>query len=116
MRRRRAEDGFASVAAAGLVALVLLVTAVSAGAVAVAAARHRVEGVADLAALAAARRAIVGEAAACEAAAQVARRNAARVVSCRLDGLDALVEVERPLPGRLAGLGSARAWARAGRG
>ncbi len=46
--------------------------------------RHRVAGAADLAALAASRASVAGDDG-CEAARDVARRNGARLVSCRMD-------------------------------
>ncbi|MGC4745350.1 Rv3654c family TadE-like protein [Micromonospora sp. DT201] len=57
---------------------------------------------ADLGALAGAARAFDGDAMACASAADIAGRNGARLVDCRLDGLDLLVTVEvafTPLPG-----------------
>ncbi|MFD3654384.1 Rv3654c family TadE-like protein [Streptomyces sp. NPDC058620] len=50
------------------------------------AARHRAGGAADLAALAAADRALQGPAAACEAAGRVARAQEAEVVRCAVQG------------------------------
>ena len=109
------DDGFVAVVAAGLICLaVLLGSAVWALGLA-RGGRHAAETAADLAALAGARNAILGESGACDHARDVARENGARLVSCRLDGLDAVVEVERALPGRMAAFGPVRARARAGR-
>ncbi|HVV12307.1 Rv3654c family TadE-like protein [Amycolatopsis sp.] len=73
--------------------------------------RHRAVNAADLAALAAAGQADLGVATACGRAQTVAEEMTVRLVGCRLDGWDALVEVEAAAPG---GLGSASAHARAG--
>ncbi|NYH44528.1 secretion/DNA translocation related TadE-like protein [Micromonospora jinlongensis] len=57
---------------------------------------------ADLGALAGAAQALDGDAVACASAADIVRRNAARLVGCHLDGPDVLVTVEvtfTPLPG-----------------
>ncbi|MBQ6641088.1 MAG: flp pilus-assembly TadE/G-like family protein [Saccharopolyspora sp.] len=75
-------------------------------------ARHRAEGAADLAALAAASHATAGGTAACEQAERVARGMHASVLDCRLSGPDARVIVaERTsaLPGLLSSQVSARA-------
>lgn len=73
--------------------------------------RQRAANTADLAALAAAGGAARGGKAACERANSIAAKAAVRLVTCRLDGWDALVEVEAAAP---AGLGVASAHARAG--
>jgi secretion/DNA translocation related TadE-like protein len=75
-------------------------------------ARHRARAAADLAAFGAALRAWDGELAACARADELSGRNAARLVACRLEGLDAVVTVE--VDSGLPGVGSARASARAG--
>ena len=89
---------------------VLAVAVVLVGAAALA--RHRAGTAADLAALAAAGRAVLGEPDACAAAAHVARANAAALVACSVDG-SAVVEVRVAVPVRLAGLGVHVASARA---
>jgi secretion/DNA translocation related TadE-like protein len=76
--------------------------------------RHRAEGAADLAALAAAATAVRGERSACGEARWVAEGMGASVRSCRLSGWDALVEVVAVPPGVLGHFGSAEARARAG--
>ncbi|MGC4877574.1 Rv3654c family TadE-like protein [Micromonospora sp. DT43] len=65
-------------------------------------AAQRAAVAADLGALAGAARALDGDAVACASAADIAQRNAGRLVDCHLDGLDVLVTVEvafTPLPG-----------------
>jgi secretion/DNA translocation related TadE-like protein len=77
--------------------------------------RHRASTVADLAALAAAGRALDGESAACSLAQVVAQAQRARVLECHIDAEGAvIVEVEVSLSGPLAALPPARVRARAG--
>ncbi|MET8994495.1 Rv3654c family TadE-like protein [Amycolatopsis sp. NPDC004169] len=76
-------------------------------------ARHRAESAADLGALAAASHASEGPIGACERARWVADRMAVRLVTCRWQNLDALVEVEAPTP-PLPGWPKPAAHARAG--
>jgi len=74
--------------------------------------RHRAEGAADLAALAAAAHAPGGERSACIRARQVVAAAHADVLNCALTGLDARVEVTAPtpaLPGMVTSQVSARA-------
>jgi len=97
------------IALSGVLA-VLTAAVVLVGAAAVA--RHRAGTAADLAALAAAGRAVLGEPDACDVAAQVARANAAALASCSVDG-SAVVEVRVDVPVRLGGLGVHVASARA---
>ena len=86
--------------------------AVALGSVAVT--RHRAASAADLAALTAAVHAREGASAACAAARRAAATQQAVLVSCRLDGLEVVVEVTvRPGPA-LARLGLATGRARAG--
>jgi secretion/DNA translocation related TadE-like protein len=64
--------------------------------------RHQARTAADLGALAGAARAVQGPAVACERARQLASANRARLVSCRLDGFEIVIEVRvtvTPLPG-----------------
>lgn len=112
--RRGGDEGFVTVAMAGLILVLVSVTVLVAGLGAVAVTRHRAATAADLAALAAAGQALEGRVTACRAAARVAEAQGAEVADCRLDGSDALVEVTVRPPGRLGALGAARAWARAG--
>jgi secretion/DNA translocation related TadE-like protein len=111
----RDDAGFVTTFAIGVIPLLLLLGGVVASATAVAATRHRAEGAADLAALAAAHHALEGDRAACAAAEHVAQANGADVLSCRLEGADAVVEVASRLPGRLSPLGQVHGKARAGR-
>ncbi|HUR12937.1 MAG TPA: Rv3654c family TadE-like protein [Mycobacteriales bacterium] len=117
-RRRgwRGDRGFVTPFAAGLIPLLLLTGGFVAAATAVAATRHAAEAAADVAALAAARHALEGERPACDAAEHVAVENGARLVSCRLEGLEAVLTVAVSPPGRLASLGDVHGEARAGRG
>lgn len=79
-----------------------------------AAARHRAEAAADLAALAAAGEAIWGAGRACAAAARIATENGAQLDRCELKGDVAEIRVRRQLRlGRLSGR-TAFASARAG--
>jgi secretion/DNA translocation related TadE-like protein len=77
-------------------------------------ARHRAASAADLAALAAADRALEGSAAACAAAAAIAAEHAAAITRCRLDGEIVEVTAAVVLPSALRALGPAMARARAG--
>lgn len=76
--------------------------------------RHRATGAADLAALAAADYAPDGEQAACGWARWVTDRMRVQLISCQLDGWDALVRTSADPPGPLARFGAATARARAG--
>jgi secretion/DNA translocation related TadE-like protein len=100
-----------------MVAVIAAVLLFATGILAVGAAtvtRHRVAGAADLAALAAADYAPDGEQAACGWARWVTDRMRVRLVSCQLDGWDALVQTSGDPPGPLARFGAATAHARAG--
>jgi secretion/DNA translocation related TadE-like protein len=91
-----------------LLAVGFVVVAVGIGAALVGVAltdRHRARVAADLGALAGARWAVDGADTACERAGGIVAANGARLVACRLDGLD--IEVT-------AQVGPARASARAG--
>jgi secretion/DNA translocation related TadE-like protein len=114
VRAGRDDAGFVTVAVAGLLLVLLSVTSLVAVLGAVGVARHRAAAAADLAALAAAERALEGPSAACTAAATVARRQSARLTSCSLDGLEAWVEVTVRPPGRVGLMGEARARSHAG--
>ena len=113
-RGLRSENGFVTLAVAGLALVLIAVSAVVATLGAVAVARHRAAASADLAALAGAGHAVEGGDSACAAAADVARAQGARLTGCRLEGLDVVVEVTVTPPGRLGLLGRARAISRAG--
>ena len=111
---RRARDGGSAVVwvlGIGMVFVLIAVVMATAGAAAVA--RHRAQAAADLAALAGALRASEGAPTACQRAADVSAQNGARLIECRLDGLDVVVAVE-VAPALLSGVGAARGAARAG--
>lgn len=64
--------------------------------------RHEARTAADLGALAGAARVIEGPAVACRRAGQVASANGGRMTSCRVEGLEIVIQVEltvTPLPG-----------------
>jgi len=92
----------ATVAAIGLLGMLLLVTWVSVGCVHVAVAAHRAGAAADLAALAGAQ-ALRDGADACAAVGRVAARNDGRVTACSAEGADVRVTVEVETP-TMAGL------------
>jgi len=99
---------FACFALTGLVAVTAVLVQVG-GAVA---ARHRAQGAADLAALAAAQALTGGDESACAAATSLARRMQAEVSECTVDGWD--VVVSTAVAGPMLVSGPARAVARAG--
>ena len=113
VRCQRSDTGSATVwvLATGVVLVLIAVTLAMAGAATVS--RHRAQAAADLAALAGALRAWDGEPVACQRAADISARNGARLVECRLDGLDLVVAVE-VVPTQLVVIGVARGVARAG--
>lgn len=108
------DRGAATLWAAGGIAAVLVVTIAVVWAAVAVNTRHRAAAAADLAALAAASRAIHGERPACARARWVADRMRTTLKSCRLTGWDALVEVTATPPTVLASFGPAEARARAG--
>ena len=108
------DAGVAGVLVMALASVLALVGALSSTLAAVAVARQRAAGVADLAALAAAGLALEGPAVACGRASALARRNGGRLTSCRLDGEQVEVVAEVQPAGVLGGLGAATARARAG--
>lgn len=103
----RLADDRGSATVAWLAALVLCMTlgAVAFAVAEFASARARVAAAADLAALAAANRALFSDG--CERAAAVARSNDAVLRSCSADGMDATVRVEGQARGALARLAQA---------
>ncbi|MBO4239466.1 Rv3654c family TadE-like protein [Pseudonocardia alni] len=112
---RRGDDaGVASVWAATAAAVLLLVGIVGVDLAAATRARHVASAAADLSALAAAGRSVDGTAVACARAAELASRNGAELLTCRLDGWDAMVETRVAWSGLLPLRGPARARARAG--
>ncbi|TNC21065.1 Rv3654c family TadE-like protein [Amycolatopsis alkalitolerans] len=104
----RGDRGTATVWAAGAIASLMVVVGLLLSLGSVIETRHRATSAADLAALAAAGRAGAGPVAACERARSVAVRMAVRLVGCRFERWDALVEVEADVPG-LPGVCSAHA-------
>ncbi|WP_236796294.1 Rv3654c family TadE-like protein [Amycolatopsis sp. GM8] len=107
----RDERGSATVWTAGAIAALLAVAGLLFALGSAVVTRHRATDAADLAALAAAGQAEQGTSAACAQARSVAERMSVRLVGCRFEQWDALVEVEADAPG---GLGVASAHARAG--
>ena len=112
--RPRGQAGSAAVLVLAACSVLVLLGAVAAALAAVGVARHRAASAADLAALAAADRALQGERSACDRARRAATAVGAEVAACRLDGDDAVVTVRVEPTGRLAALGAASATARAG--
>ena len=110
------DDGFVTLAVAGLALVLAALASVVVALGAVGVARHAAASAADLAALSAARHALEGSDAACGAARRVALRQGARVVTCELVGLDAWLQVVVRPTGPLGSLGVARATAHAGPG
>ncbi len=113
-RRCRGERGVAGILVLSLAAVLLLVGLVSAALAAVVVARQRAAAAADLSALAAAERAVLGSEAACARAVTIAGLAGARVVRCSVRGdvVEVVAEV-RPL-GRVGMLGTTTGRARAG--
>jgi len=98
-----------------VLALAGALAVVGAAAVLVAAAvtaRHRAGGAADLAALAAAGRAVTGDPAACAVAGEIAERNGARLTACTVED-GGVVAVTVVVPVRLGPLGRHDATGRA---
>ncbi|GAA4611780.1 Rv3654c family TadE-like protein [Saccharopolyspora hordei] len=91
---RGAATAASAVVALALLALLVLVLQLGAATVA----RHRAEGAADLAALAAAAHAVRGTGPACARATEVADGMRTAVTDCRLEGWNARVTVEADLP------------------
>ncbi|RBY74656.1 hypothetical protein DQ238_21470 [Geodermatophilus sp. TF02-6] len=115
MRRSSRSAGERGSATVWVVALSGVLAAIGVAAVLVGAAvvgRHRATGAADLAALAAAERAVRGDSRACAVAAEVARANGAHLTACTVDGAS-VVEVAVEVPVRLGPVGAHRAGARA---
>ena len=90
--RRRPEDGAGSVLAVAMIGLLVTVTVAAGGVVGVVATHRIAQSAADLAALAGAA-ALQDGGDACGQAAEVARRNRARLSSCAVDGWNVSVEV-----------------------
>jgi secretion/DNA translocation related TadE-like protein len=113
-RRVTGDDGSATVLVLALVLVLATLTGLLLSLGAVAVARHRAASVADLAALAAAERALAGTTVACAVARRTAAAAGGWLTRCDVTGEVAeVVAAVRPA-GRLAGLGPATARARAG--
>ncbi|MCX5068769.1 flp pilus-assembly TadE/G-like family protein [Micromonospora lupini] len=100
--RPDAQRGGATLLLLALGLVFVLVGTFGAAVAAAGMAAQRAAVAADLGALAGAARALDGDSVACASAADIAQRNAGRLVDCLLDGLDVLVTVEvafTPLPG-----------------
>ena len=111
---RHADDGFATIWAAGAVLVLVALFAFGMHLAAATSARHRAEAAADLAALAAAAHTVDGEPVACAYAVRVVRGMNARLASCRVSGWEAFVEVTVEPALRLPGGDAAGGRARAG--
>ncbi len=98
------DSGLASVVAAALVAVLVVVAGAVLALGQVVVVRQRAATAADLAALAGASAVLRGgvDAEVCDRAAAVARAGGARLEACEVAGADVVVEVSHPLP-RLAG-------------
>ncbi|WP_198586916.1 Rv3654c family TadE-like protein [Glycomyces xiaoerkulensis] len=108
------ERGSATVLAVGAMAATVVLAA---GFVAVGqagAARHRAQGAADAAALAGAAKVLIGEEAACGAAARLVSGNGAELQSCEVNDLEVTVRVTADANGVPAVFGPAQAVSRAG--
>jgi secretion/DNA translocation related TadE-like protein len=112
----QADRGSAGILVLVLASILALVGVLAAGVGAVSVARHRAASAADLAALAAADRALQGEASACAAAHRAADEVGARVERCGLDGDVADVQVAVRPAGAVGSWGVARSHSRAGPG
>ena len=117
MSPRPHDEGSGTVAVLGIVAVLATCCLMAAALFQGAAARHRAESAADLAALAAAQAVIDGRTSgSCSAAEGLASRNGAVLTSCVVRGEEAWVTTAVNVRGVLAGLGPATARAHAGPG
>lgn len=105
-----AGTALAAIVSVGLLAVFLLIMQLGAAVLS----RHRAEGAADLAALAAAAYAHQGQQFACSRAEWVAEHMHARLAKCRLDGWEARVWLRMELPGILSQFEPVKSHARAG--
>ena len=108
------ERGSATVLAVVMIAALVTVSAAAVQLGAAVGTRHRAEAAADLAALAAATRAVQGVAAACDSARVVTEGMGTELVRCDLDGWHAVVQVRAQGPVSVLGWGSGHGRARAG--
>lgn len=93
---RPRDDGFATVLAAAVIAVTVVLLGLGVGLGGAILARHRAESAADLAALAGASEAVSGTETACGRADDVARTNGAVLTSCVWRGWVVAVVVSRP--------------------
>lgn len=114
MTGRDASDGSATVAMLAGIGVVVAATGAALALGVGVEFRHRAQGAADAAALAAASDALAGEASACERARQLAAANGAHLRSCTVADSIADLTVAIDLPGALRSLGPVTARARAG--
>ncbi len=112
--RGRGDLGSAGILVLALSGVLALVGALAGTVGAVAVARHRAASAADLAALAAADRALDGRASACRAADRAARAVDARLTGCWLTGDLAEVAISVRPPGALGSWGVVHSHSRAG--
>ena len=112
MSRGSRERGSATVWVLLLAAVLAVVAAAAVLVGAAVVARHRAAGAADLAALAAAGRAVAGDPVACATAAEVAVANGAELPGCHV-GPGSVVDVEVRVTAGLGGLGVHEAVGRA---
>ncbi|WP_081687612.1 Rv3654c family TadE-like protein [Glycomyces tenuis] len=108
------ERGSATVLAVGVVATLVVLAGAFAALGQATAARHRAQGAADAAALAGAARVLLGDGAACEAAAELAAEGGADIERCVVEDLEVTVTVTVEPSGIPAAFGPARAVSRAG--
>jgi secretion/DNA translocation related TadE-like protein len=114
MTLRSNDRGVATVWAAGAIAVLVSMAVFGLHLGEAMVARHQAESAADLAALAGAAEVVAGEQYACAQARRVTDRMRVQLASCRMSGLDVLVEVAARPRGWLGGLGVATGRARAG--
>jgi secretion/DNA translocation related TadE-like protein len=108
------DDGFATVWAVGVIAMVMVLAGLVAGVGAALVTRHRAEAAADLAALSGAVHAVSGEEAACARARWVTDHMGVSLSGCRLSGWDVTVHVAAHPPSFIGAFGPAESAARAG--
>ncbi|HVS67194.1 MAG TPA: Rv3654c family TadE-like protein [Mycobacteriales bacterium] len=114
MSDREASEGSATVAMLAGIVFVVAATAVALALGLGLDVRHRAQGAADAAALAAAADSLAGSAGACERAREIAAANGARLRSCSVVDAIADLTVSIELPGVLRAIGPVMARARAG--
>lgn len=108
------DQGSASMLVLGVAAVLVFAGMATTAVASVAVTRHQVASAADMAALAAAGRAMDGPAVACRAAGSVAVPVGSTVTRCTVEGDEAQVTVRLRPPGWLGRFGSASSTARAG--